>query len=282
MTDWYGDWQSPAHVAAFDARSCLDARNLIRNYEAFNDVRLLKERLDPSRAVDLMEVGCATGEFSRYLHLTFPSLRYTGVDISAPAIARAKAKYPQTAFFVVDATRPLAETLKTLGVPEHPAMVYSKDVVPHQMEPLAFLSGLIRQVSEAVIVRCRTRDVGQTERDPERSCQYHYGGWMPYIVLNLQELIDHILAEAPGSEVVVYRHHMVLGGSNNRFLPKELYLEETGAAETAVGIFKTTDQPGCVVIRDRPDEEFTGTWDYRIKGVAQRTVRRLLVPLSPL
>lgn len=273
MTRWYADWQHPEHVERFDARSRLDARNLIRNYEAFSDVRLLKEWLDPSRALDLLEVGCATGEFSRYVRLRFPRLRYVGLDISAPAVARAKSKYPQTPFFVVDAARPLAETLKTLGVPERPAIIYSKDVVPHQVEPSAFLSSLIRQASEAVIVRCRTRDVGPTECDPERSCQYHYGGWMPYIVLNLQELIEHILAEAPGSDVVVYRHHMVLGGSNNRFLPKELYLEETGTAETAVGVFKNTDRPGQVTIRDRSDEAFTGTWDYRIKSLAQRVIR---------
>jgi len=273
MTRWYADWQNPEHVERFDARSHLDARNLIRNYEAFNDVRLLKEWLDPSRSVDLLEVGCATGEFARYVRLRFPRLRYVGLDISTPAVARAKSKYPQTAFFVVDAARPLAESLNSLGVPESPAVIYSKDVVPHQVEPLAFLSGLIRQASEAVIVRCRTRDVGETERDPERSCQYHYGGWMPYIVLNLQELIGHLLAEASGSEVIVYRHHMILGGFNNRFLPKELYLEETGTAETAVGLFKRTARPGQVTIRDRSDEAFTGTWDYRIKRLTQRVIR---------
>lgn len=270
---WYGDWQDPAHAERFDARSRLDTRNLIRNYEAFNDVRLLKERLDASRAVDLLEVGCATGEFARYVRLRFPRVRYTGIDLSEPAIGRARAKYPETAFFVVEAGRSLADTLTALGLPERPAIIYSKDVVPHQVEPLAFLSGLIRQASETVIVRCRTRDHGQTERDPDRSCQYHYGGWMPYIVLNLRELIEHMLAEAPGSEVVVYRHHMVLGGSNNRFLPKDLYLAETGAAETAVGLFKKTDQPGRVTVRDRSDEDFSGTWDYRVKRFAQKALR---------
>ena len=272
---WYDDWQHLSHVERFDARSRLDARNLIRNYEAFNDVRLLKERLDPARSVDLVEVGCATGEFSRYLRLTFPQVCYTGLDVSEPAIARAKAKYPETAFFVVEAGRPVAETLTHLGLSQHPALIYSKDVLQHQVEPLSFLSGLIRQASESVIVRCRTRDVGPTERDPERSCQHHYGGWMPYIVVNLQELINGILGEVPDGEVVVYRHHMVLGGSHNRFLPKELYLEETGTAETAVGIFKTTDRPGRVVIRDRSDGEFIGTWDYRIKRLAQKALGAL-------
>ena len=96
---------------------------------------------------------------------------------------------------------------------------------------------------------------------------------MPYIVLNLQELLEHILAEAPGSEVIVYRHHMILGGFNNRFLPKELYLEETGTAETPVGLFKRAARPGQVTIRDRSDEAFMGTWDYRIKRLAQRVIR---------
>ncbi len=271
--NWYADWQHPEHVMHFDARSRLDARNLIRNYEAFNDVRLLKERLDSSRAIDLLEVGCATGEFARYVRVRFPRARYVGLDLSEAAIARARAKYPQTAFFMVEAGRPLADSLRTLGILAHPDVIYSKDVVPHQVEPLAFLSDLIRQASEAVIVRCRTRDRGQTEYDPERSCQYHYGGWMPYIVLNLQELIDHLLAEAPGSEVVVYRHHMVLGGSNNRFLPKDLYLTETGAAETAVGLFKKTDRPGRVTVQDRSDGAFTATWDYRMTRVMQQVLR---------
>lgn len=272
---WYGDWQDPAHVEMFDARSRLDARNLIRNYEAFNDVRLLRERVDASRAADLLEVGCATGEFSRYLRVTLPRVRYTGVDVSAPAITHAKAKYPRTPFFVVEADRPLAESLSRLGFSQPPAIIYAKDVMPHQVEPYAFLSSLIRQASEAVIVSCRTRDVGPTERDPERSCQYHYGGWMPYIVVNLQELIDMITGEFPDRELVIYRHHLILGGHNGRFVPKELYLKETGTAETAVGIFKTADRPGRVVVQDRPDGGFTGTWDYRVTGAVRRAGRAL-------
>lgn len=61
-------------------------------------------------------------------------------------------------------------------------------------------------------MRCRTREVGPTENDPELSCQYHYGGWMPYIVTNLDELLQHVRGLAPQSEIVVYRNHMILGG----------------------------------------------------------------------
>ena len=80
MNDWYRDWQSQAHVVMYDGRSRLGRRDLIRNYEAFNDVRLLKEHLDPARSVTLLEVGCATGEFSRYVQCIRPAVRYYGVD----------------------------------------------------------------------------------------------------------------------------------------------------------------------------------------------------------
>ena len=99
---WYGDWQNTQHAANFDARSRLDAANLFRDYESFNDVRLLNERVDPAKTYSLLEVGCATGEFHRYLGLKHPNIAYRGFDISAPAIERAKAKYPQGDFRITD------------------------------------------------------------------------------------------------------------------------------------------------------------------------------------
>ena len=273
MTDWYQDWQHPAHAEAFDRRAHLDDRNFIRSYECFNDVRLLGERVDRRRPLTLVEVGCATGDLYRYLALQFPQITYYGVDISEGAIDRARRKYPDGRFVVARAGEPLHVTLARAGLRAKPDLVYAKDVVHHQAKPFEFLAELLDMASQAVILRLRTRDVGATELDPERSCQYHYGGWMPYIVLNLQELIDHLRAEAPGSRVVVYRHHMVLGGHNNRFVPKALYLEETGTAETAVGLFKRTDRPGEVIIQDRPDEAFTATWEYRVKRLVRKALQ---------
>lgn len=270
--EWYRDWQHLAHAESFDGRSRLDRRNLIRNLEGFNDVRLLNERLGRDRRVSLLEVGCATGEFYRYLRVSYPGVRYYGVDVSAPAVARAKQKYPQAAFFVTDPAMGIGASLRASGIPEHPEIVYAKDVVPHQVRPFAFLAELIQTAAEAVIVRCRTRDRGTSELDPERSCQYHYDGWMPYLVLNLQELIDRLAAESPGCEVVAYRSHVVLGGRHNRFVPKELYLRETGTAETAVGVFKRTDHPGRVLIEDRPDQNPAYTWDYRLRHAARQAL----------
>jgi len=270
--DWYQDWQDHRHAVAFDTYARLDRRNLIRTYEGFNDVRLLNTCIVPDRPLTLLEVGCATGEFYRYLKMKYPLVRYYGIDISRPTIARAKTKYPDGTFVVTDPGLRLDGGCRTLGLPERPEVVYARDVIPHQTAPYEFLADLIRVASEAIIIRCRTRDVGQTEFNPELSCQYHYDGWMPYIVLNLQELLDRIRSEAPGCGVVAYRNHMVLGGWYNRFVPKELYLKETGTAETAVGIFKRTAQAGTVTIEDRIDHNPCYTWDYLLKHAARQMV----------
>jgi SAM-dependent methyltransferase len=270
MSEWYDDWQDQRHAEAFDGRWQLDRRNLLRNQEGFNDVRLLNERIAADRPLDLLEVGCATGELSRYVRGRYPRVRYYGVDVSGPAIARAKQKYPQGTFVVSDPSGSISATLRAHGLPEHPAIVYAKDVIQHQTEPLALLSELIGIAEDAVILRCRTRDHGQTEWDPERSCQYHYEGWMPFIVINLEELMAAAMAEVPAAEVVVYRNHMILGGRYNRFVPKELFLASTGTAETALGVYTRTAHPGRVTIADRPDQNPRYTWGYALKHAARQ------------
>lgn len=279
--DWYRDWQHAAHAQSFDARTGLDRRNLIRNLEGFNDVRLLKERCDQRRAFSLLEVGCATGEFSRYLQLCYPRVHYYGIDISDPAVARAKQKYPDRVFCVTDPSATLQEGLRRCSLPAHCEVVYAKDVMPHHTQPLAFLSELIAVASEAVIVRCRTRDHGKSELDPERSCQYHYNGWMPYLVLNLNELVEHVMKDVPRCEMVIYRNHMILGGQHNRFVPKELFLPETGTAETSVGVFKTTTHPGRMTIENRLDQNPRYTWDYLLKHAMRQALQVFSAPAAP-
>ena len=272
---WYGDWQNREHVRHFDSRSALDDRNLALNYDSLNDVCLLNERVDRQKELNLLEVGCATGELYRYLQNKFPKVIYYGFDISRPAIDRAKEKYPEGKLFVNSSDVKISDTLKELRLPENPEVVYAKDVVHHQIRPFEFLVDLLKIPSEMLIIRCRTRDIGRTEVDPERSCQYHYRGWMPYIVINLEELIDHITREVPGCEVVVYRNRMVLGGQYNRFLPKDCYLPETGTAETAVGVFKNTRYPEKVTIEDRVDRNPKYTLCYRLKSYARRALSAL-------
>ena len=251
---WYFDWQNPEHARHFDERSRLGKGALIRNYESFNDVRLLGKRLSNSPgAVSLLEVGCATGEFSRYLAYQFPSVGYTGIDVSQSALKRATEKYPQGRFRAADPARTVLENFQVAGMPGRPQWVYSKDVLHHQVEPWDFLHQLLDAAGEGVVLRTRTRERGATVLDPNLSCQYHYDGWMPYIVINRDELVQAIHQRHPEAEVALIRNPMVLGGRENRFLPKECYLPETGTAETAVGIFLKSGHPGRVKTEDRPD-----------------------------
>ena len=276
-TKWYADWQHQQHASHFDGRASLPDADLVRNFASFNDVRLLGERLERSRPVSLLEIGCATGEFYRYLKIVHPQVRYYGVDISHAAIARAKEKYPEARIVPVEPKAKLAEAIERIGLAARPEIVWCKDVIHHQTDPFGLLHELLGAASEAVILRTRTRDVGPTVMDPEHSCQYHYDGWMPYLVLNLQELVDAIRRGAPEAEGVVYRHHMILGGRENRFLPKDCYLPSTGTAETAVGIFRTTNHPGRVTITDRTDMNVAYPLSWRV----QRYCSRLLSPRRP-
>jgi SAM-dependent methyltransferase len=280
MERWYTEWQRKSHSSFFDSLHTLDNRNLVRKYESLNDVQLLNGRIDPGRQLTLLEIGCATGEFYRYLHVKYPRVNYYGVDISEPAIERAKEKYPKANFFVNRPNVRVSDTLRKLHISDNPQVVYAKDVIHHQASPFEFLSDLLRIAREALVFRCRTRDIGQTEIDPEHSCQYLYGGWAPYIVVNLEELVGYITRQAPRCEVVVLRNHMILGGQYSRFLPKECYLPETGTAETAIVVLKNGDHPDRVTIQDRTEEKPSYTLDYRLRCVLRRAlilVRRLSI-----
>lgn len=270
---WYAPWTTQDHAVQFDFRTQLDDRNAVRLYETLNDVRLLKEYLKQDGSKTLLEVGCATGDFYRYLTLQFPDVRYYGVDVSIPAILRAQAKYPEAHFLALEPGSSLTLAAQNSWGWEKADIVFAADVMHHQIQPLSFLSELLPLASQAVILRCRTRDVGRTQWDPQRSRQLHYGGWVPYIVLNLQELMEHIRSAAPECELVIYRNRVILGGRQGRQLPPECALKETGTAETSIGIFLKTDRPGRVTLQDRVDNRPHTTWDHKWRSVCRRFLK---------
>ena len=267
---WYVDWQNQKHASVFDGRHALTERQLVKNYEAFNDVRMLNEYVVRQPLSELLEVGCATGEFHRYLRIRHPDCTYTGMDISQPAVQRAQEKYPKARFALLPAEVPLKEGLREAGLADSFPAVYSKDVLHHQVQPWSFLAQLLEAARDLLILRTRTRDRGTTVLDPALSCQYHYNGWMPFIVFNLNELTEAIRRQVPGAEILIYRNPMILGGRENRFLPKECYLPETGTAETAVGIFLKTSGPGKVTLQDREDMNPRYTPAYRLRSAFER------------
>jgi 2-polyprenyl-3-methyl-5-hydroxy-6-metoxy-1,4-benzoquinol methylase len=244
-------WADQAHAQTFDYLHAVPNSILKKHYESFNEGQLLnafERRITGNR---FFEIGCATGELYRYISRYKSRFDYHGFDISEPAIARAKEKYPHAKFHRL--TGGFEEILRSYGRPD---VVWCRDVVLHQEDPLAFLDDLIQMTKEAVLVRLRTRDVGATLRDSQISCQLHWDKfWVPYIVVNTDELIQRISAHTDVGKVVVGRAYEVLGGFNYRFLPKELYFSESKTAETALFIHKCPRGAAglAVSFRDRPD-----------------------------
>ena len=276
-SSWYADWQHAQHAVRYDGPSGLDRRNLIRHFDSFSDVRLLQSRLGSARACRLLEVGCATGEFARYLQLRYVNVQYWGCDVSEGAIERARRKYPDRQWLLTDPGVPLAQTLAGFAVRPQPHIAYARDVVHHQTRPFEFLAELMQAASELVVVRLRTRDQGPTEFDPDQSCQFHYAGWMPYLVLNLDEVVEAVRAQAPDAELMIRRHHQVLGGHGGRHLPKDCYLPQTGTAETALGILLETAHPGRVTIDDASlDSRPRYTLDVRLRTALREFTRTVL------
>ena len=63
----------------------------------------------------------------------------------------------------------------------------------------------------------------------------HYENyWMPYIILNFDELINFLKDQKNVCNIRVNKSYMVLWGQNYRYLEKELYYKKTGTAETAL------------------------------------------------
>lgn len=140
----------------------------------------------------------------------------------------------------------------------------------HQEDPYAFLDGLINLTKEAAFVRLRTRDVGDTVTDTQISCQLHWDKfWVPYIVINTDEMIQRIEAHKDVKKLVVCRAYEVLGGHNYRFLPKELYFNEARTAETALFIQKGSRGNNAldVSFMDQPDRP-----QYTVR---ERIIRKL-------
>lgn len=245
-------WQDHAHARVFDEVSMYPDFLMRRRFESFNEVRLLREHAHKIHGNVLFEIGCATGELGRYVEKYLPRFHYTGFDISRPAIGRAVAKYGDGRYRLLEG--PIAAFRKRFGTAD---VVFCRDVVLHQLDPYFFISSLLQIARGALVLRLRTRDVGETVLDAERSCQYHYDRhWVPYIVLNTDELIGRICADPAVSEIVVSRRYEPLGGHNWRYLPKELFYSETGSAETALIVLKRQaprqDRP-AITFDDRAD-----------------------------
>lgn len=243
-------WQEAPHARAFDNTGYYPYRHLRRYFEACNDIRLLLSLRGSLPAPSALEVGCATGELFRFLRRRWNALAYRGVDVSEGAIRVAQQRYGTERF-----SRVAGDLTGASWGPLAADLVVCRDVVMHQVDPYGFMTTLCAIASRGVVLRLRTRDHGATVLDPDVSCQYHYeSSWVPFLVLNTEELVAFLSSQPGVSGVVVARHYVVLGGANGRFLPKDLYTREAKTAVTSVLVEKTpgTERKGGEV-RDQQE-----------------------------
>ena len=221
-----------AHAIGYDLWNRYSTGRLVKELNGYNESRLFRSLIGDEDCSTISDVGCATGRFYRFFRQTWPSLEYKGFDVSEAAIDQATKAYPAGNFRVYNGD------LKTVSETRSD-IVFCRDVVLHQHNPIEFLTDLYAAAKKYLILRVRTREVGPTVFDVGQSCIYSYGYWVPYIVINTLELTDLIRSFEPSPvKITLWRHLEVLGGRHGRFLPKELYYPETGTAETALLVEK--------------------------------------------
>ena len=190
---------------------------------------LLHEPLASARS--LLEVGYATGEFYRYLSKIRPDIRYTGLDLSDAAYALVRERYRDADFRLGNCVDPAAMPDEKYDI------VFSRDVIHHTGDPFVALRNLYRATGSSLVVSLRTRDVGETVVDRDRSYQEVYETRYHYSLLNIDELLAFLtsLEPRPG-KIKVLREHLDLDGHFGRVLPKDSVHGDPGFAVSSVRV----------------------------------------------
>jgi len=228
---YFKGWDTKSHLDNFNPWNYYSNSFFNYTFGSFYENKKMIELLNKNNN-SILDVGCASGYLLRYILKNvsgFNTKNYLGVDISKSAIEFAKKKYGITNFRVLDN--------ENLNFNESVLydIVYSRDTIQHQVDPLQFINNLLKLSKNYIVLRLRTRDKGKTEFNSEHSCQMHYDKyWMPYIVINIDELIEIFKMNAFIEEVSINKSYMILGGQTQRFLPKDLYFSESGTAETSI------------------------------------------------
>ena len=230
-------WDTRDHLKEFDHWNRMNNYEFVFKYGSFEEHKYLKEKLKDFKNPSILDFGCATGTTNKYLRLIAKNINYTykGVDISKPSIEKAKKYYGNKEFELIDQTSNFLDKNKF-------DIVYSRDTVLHQTDPYKFINSLLIATKKSLILRLRTRDNGATIFDIDKSCQLHYDNyWMPYIILNFDELLNFLKNHKKVCNIRVNKSYMVLGGQNYRYLEKELYYKKTGTSETSLLIDLSDD-----------------------------------------
>ena len=229
----YKGWDTDRHLKTFDGwnKRCNLEFNYV--YGSFAEQKYLLKAIKHIENPKIIDVGCATATTYRFLRniLKNSAFSYKGLDLSSSVIERARFLYPGIDILQTSGERPLEAHGSKVDI------VYSRDTTLHQEDPYDFLDQLIDLTDKFLIIRLRTRDNGKSELDISKSLQMHYDSfWMPYFVLNIDELISYFKNKKNLTKVTINRSYEVLGGQNNRLLPKDLYFKKAKGAETSIMI----------------------------------------------
>lgn len=265
--EYYQSWSEEEHGSHLGTWDRHSPSRIVRLLDEFNEWHLFRTLVGQPNCHTFSDVGCATGHVYPYLQKVWPSLEYKGFDISKSAIQHAQELYPKADFQWFDG--------QVKSSPEVESdIVFCRDVVHHQTNPVEMLHDLYETTKKHLILRMRTKEVGETIFDPERSCQYAYGHWVPFIIFNTSELVDLLGSMDPKpARIIVRIHPTVLGGVYRRFVPKEMYYPETGTAETALLVEKGTvggNTETEVSIEVCPETKYSAPWVRPLKGLAHR------------
>ncbi len=229
-------WQKGEHSKQFaKAVRANNAFLFVHKFQRYLPARCLNYVLGitPAAKISMFDIGCAAGDFYGYLTYLpmFSKVTYEGFDISNPAIDLANKYYSTDVFKLINSVDELEGRIADV--------VLSVDVIPHQLRPFEHLETILECARRYLVVSLRTRDVGKTVLDPELSCQRNYGEWVPWIVINTNELYSKIIqySEKP-VRIICFKEYIVFGGEGRRFLPKELYLEDSRTAVSTLIIEK--------------------------------------------
>jgi SAM-dependent methyltransferase len=233
-------WQDKEHSRQFG--KAIKKRNLFLFLDKFNlylPARCLNFLVNTStgKRISVLDVGCAGGDFYAYLSCVTSSQKwdYEGLDISEPAIEIAKKHYGENLFKRICKDEDL--------VGKYADIVISIDVLIHHVEPFQHLEKLFDCAKKFLVIELRTRETGDTVLNPELSCQRNYGEWVPFIVFNMNQLYEKILSLTHTPlKITCFKDYQILGGERRRFLPKELYEEESKTAVTTLLIEKCDNE----------------------------------------
>lgn len=194
-------------------------------YSSIKALEILKKFPD----FNFLEVGIGAGNFYRFLKINKIKNNYTGADLSEYYVNLAKKIHSSNDFV-------LTSVDNSLNLKNKYDIVYSRNVAHHQTDPYYFIDNLISKTESFLIIELKTRDDGNTNFEVQNSCQLVDGIWVPFIVLNYQELKNSLLKKEllKNSKITLNRDYKILGGTHSRFLEKELYYKKTKTAHTTI------------------------------------------------